>query len=168
VVVKRQEAYRGDAHCFQHPNSLVVRDGRFGAFGQRVPRFRCYPKGERDIGFHQFFDIPDDFQFIYDGMNRFLRKPNFPEAPLPNWDRVLVGEMENDERSDVWIPMEEFESRFQDIRRRTTRWWINLNAYRIKDGVLYLVVEYISLGEDMSGLPPGKRGVALSAYLLNW
>lgn len=76
--------------------------------------------------------------------------------------------MENDERSDVWIPMEEFEPRFQDMRRRTTRWWINLNAFRIKEGVLYLVVEYVSLGEDISGFPPGKRGVALSAYKLIW
>ena len=168
MAVEQQPAYRGKGRCFRHPNSLVVYDGRFGDFGQRVQRYRCYPKGALDTDFHRYLDIPDNLRFTYDRMKRWLRKPNFPQAPLPNWDHVLVGEKENDELSDVWIPMEEFEPRFQDIRRRTTRWCINLNAYRIKDGVMYLVVEYISLGEDISELPPGKRGVALSAYNLVW
>jgi hypothetical protein len=63
---------------------------------------------------------------------------------LPTWDRILVTEEENGERTGRWVSPDEFEARFQQVLQRTTRSWVNLHVDPIENGVLRLVVEYIS------------------------
>ncbi len=64
--------------------------------------------------------------------------------PLPDWDKILVTEEEDGQRVATWVPADDFDPRFREILRRTTRDWVNLHVDRVERGTLYLVVEFIS------------------------
>ena len=88
---------------------------------------------------------------------------------LPTWDRILVTEEENGQRTGRWVSPDEFEARFQQVLQRTTRSWVNLHVDPIENGALRLVVEYISR-HDKGAVPvqPNKISVNLSGPPVVW
>ena len=91
---------------------------------------------------------------------------------LPPWNRITVLEDENGKRSDMWIDIEAFEPRFQEILERTSRPWVNVQAEGIEEGELRIVVEYrTEPGETAAGQTwwDGSRiSVNLSGPAQSW
>lgn len=67
-------------------------------------------------------------------------------GPLPAWDQILFGESGFGPRALPWDgrfrPIEEFESRWEQILTATTRDWVHLHLGGVKEGRLLFVVEY--------------------------
>jgi hypothetical protein len=87
---------------------------------------------------------------------------------LPTWDRALVAEEENGQRTGRWVSLDEFEPRFQQILRRTTRDWVNPTVDPIEGRALRLVVEYISRTDNAVKVPPSQVSVNLSGPPIAW
>ena len=82
---------------------------------------------------------------------------------------TLVTEEKNGKRSDEWTSDREFEQRFQRILKRTTRSWVNLHIDSVDDGVLRLVVEYISRDDQAAvSIPADKISVNFSGPEGGW
>jgi hypothetical protein len=80
-----------------------------------------------------------------------LRKVQFCEAhlgALPPWEKAVFGERGHGPRALPWDerfrPINEFEPRWQQILTATTRDWVNLDLFGVKDSVLVFVVEYLT------------------------
>jgi hypothetical protein len=86
---------------------------------------------------------------------------------LPTWDRIVVTEEENGQRTGQWVSVDEFEPRFTRILERTTRTWVNLHVDPIEAGALCLVVEYISRADKSAvRVSPERISVNYSGPLL--
>lgn len=81
--------------------------------------------------------------------------------PLPTWNKILVVEEENGQRAATWIPASDFEPRFREVLRRTTRSWVNLHVDSVEHGTLYLVVEFISR-DDASAVKVAPDRISLN------
>lgn len=99
-------------------------------------------------------------------LDRPLRERGWP---LPNWNRILVTEEENGQRTESWFSAADFEPRFREILTRTTRSWVNLHVDRVEDGTLYLVVEFISLNDASAvKVAPDRISVNMSGPPRSW
>lgn len=88
---------------------------------------------------------------------------------LPEITSTLVTEEENGKRSSPWSRSEEFETKFHDILERTTRSWVNLHVDSLHDGVLRLVVEYISRDDQSAiSIPVDRISVNFSGPEGGW
>ena|SRR5690348_1688322 len=89
--------------------------------------------------------------------------------PLPKWNNIVVAEEENGQRGETWIPASDFEPRFREVLRRTTRDWVNLHVDRVEDATLYVVVEFISR-DDASAVkvPPERISLNMSGPTRSW
>lgn len=89
--------------------------------------------------------------------------------PLPNWNKILVAEEENGQRGETWIPASDFEPRFREVLRRTTRSWVNLHVDRVEHATLYLVVEFISRDDSsVVKVAPDRISVNMSGPKRSW
>jgi hypothetical protein len=80
-----------------------------------------------------------------------LWKVQFCEAHLgtfPQWEKAVFGERGHGPGAVPWDgrfrPIGEFEPRWRLILAATTRDWVNLDLFGVKDGVLVFVVEYLT------------------------
>ena len=113
---------------------------------------------------------PETFRAWVDlAVEQLRRSASIRKRRLPSWDRVLVIEEENGERTGPGVSLDEFESRFKQVLRRTTRGWINLHVDPIEAGVFLLVVEYISRNDQSAvRVPPEKISVNISGPPIVW
>jgi hypothetical protein len=88
---------------------------------------------------------------------------------LPAWNRLRVTEDADGQRTGRWATIDEFEPVFQSVLRRTTRCWVNLETDPIEDGVLTLVLRYISRHDRFAvRTDPDRISVNFSGPSIAW